>query len=49
MPAQVRPNTKAMKIAYKILETPKELKQTNSPKPDKFRLREWDKDSATKR
>ena len=49
MPAQVRPNKLGMKIAYQVLETPKELQQTNNPKPDKFRLREWEKDSNTKR
>lgn len=49
MPAQVRPLKKAMKIAYDVLQTPKELQQTNNPRPDKFRLREWDKDSNTKR
>jgi hypothetical protein len=48
MPAQVRPLKEAMKIAYKVLQTPKELQQTNKPKPDKFRLREWDKDSNVK-
>lgn len=49
MPAQVRPDKKAMKIAYKILETPKGLQQSTTSKVDKDRLREWELDSNPKR
>jgi len=46
MPGQIRPNKVAMKIAYKILNTPKELQQKNEPKPSAFRTKEWFKDSC---
>lgn len=45
MVGQIRPNKKAMKIAYKVLETPKELQQSNDKGPSKFNLKEWEKDS----
>lgn len=46
MPGQVRPNKEAMKIAYKILKTPKDLQQVNDKKPSDKRLREWFRDSV---
>jgi len=45
MSGQIRPNKKAMKIAYKILETPKNQQQSCDKGPSKFNLKEWEKDS----
>lgn len=47
MPGSIRPNTKAMKIAYKILNTPKEKRQDNQQKPSPEKIREWFRDSST--
>lgn len=47
MPGSIRPNTKAMKIAYKILNTPKEKQQGNQQKPSPEKIREWFRDSST--
>jgi len=41
MPAQIRPNLKLAKIAYKILQTPKELQQKDIKRPTKREVREW--------
>jgi len=41
-----RPNKKCMKIAYKILNTPKEKRQDNQQKPSDAKLREWFRDSS---
>jgi hypothetical protein len=41
-----RPNKKAMKIAYKILNTPKEKQQLNQTVPSKAKIREWFRDSS---
>jgi len=46
MPAAPRPNRKAMKIAYNLLNTPKEMRQDTQPKPTEKQLREWWKDSS---
>lgn len=42
--ATIRPDTKAMKIAYKILKTPKELQQANHRSNENQKKR-WSKDS----
>ncbi len=47
MPGQIRPNTKAMKIAYRILKTPKDRQQDNQKKPSAEKIREWFRDSST--
>jgi hypothetical protein len=47
MPGAPRPNKAAMKIAYKLLNTPKDLRQVNKKQPDLKRLREWSRDSST--
>lgn len=41
----IRPNKKCMKIAYRLLKTPKELQQKNEPKPSKKKVYEWLRDS----
>ena len=41
----IRPNKKAMKIAYSLLKTPKELQQKNEYRPSNKRLAEWFRDS----
>jgi hypothetical protein len=43
--AAVRPNKKAKKIAYDILQTPKNLRQFTQPEPTKKQKKEWFKDS----
>lgn len=47
MPAAVRPNEKAAKIAYIILKTPKDLQTHNQPKPTAKKIQEWFRDSST--
>lgn len=47
MPGQIRPNRKAMKIAYQILKTPKDKQQDNQKKPTPEKIREWFRDSST--
>ena len=47
MPQAIRPNKDAMKIAYKILKTPKELQQKDDKYPSDRRIREWFRDSST--
>ena len=46
MASAPRPNEKAMKIAYKILKTPKELQQKNEEQPSEKKKEEWFKDSS---
>ncbi len=46
MPGQVRPNSKAMKIAYLILKTPKDKRQDNQKRPTREKIREWFRDSS---
>lgn len=43
----IRPNKKAMKIAYRLLKTPKELQQKTEPRPSNKRIYEWFRDSST--
>ena len=47
MAGMIRPNKKAMKIAYKILKTPKDRQQKSERHPGAKRLREWFRDSST--
>lgn len=47
MPQAPRPNKKCMKIAYKILNTPKDKQQNNQQIPSSKRVREWFRDSST--
>lgn len=47
MCGQIRPNSKAMKIAYRILKTLKERQQDNQKKPSPEKIREWFRDSST--
>jgi hypothetical protein len=42
-----RPNKKAMKLAYKILNTPKDKQQLNQTKPSEKMLKGWYRDSST--
>jgi len=46
MPGSIRSNKKAMKIAYAILQTPKEKQQRSQPKPSEKQVREWFRDSS---
>lgn len=46
MPGQIRPDEKMMRVAYKILKTPKKLQQSNDKEPDKKRLNAWRVDSS---
>lgn len=46
MPAQIRPIEKLAKLAYKILNVPKEQQQKNTGKPTEKRLRAWAVDSS---
>ena len=46
MPGTIRPNKKAMKIAYKILKTPKKQQQDNQERPSPRKIREWFRDSS---
>jgi hypothetical protein len=41
-----RPNKKCMKIAYKILNTPKDKRQDNQHMPSPAKIREWFRDSS---
>ncbi len=41
-----RPNKKCMKIAYKILNTPKDKRQDNQHAPSPAKIREWFRDSS---
>jgi hypothetical protein len=46
MPGAPRPNAKAMKIAYKILNTPKDKQQDNQKQPSPEKIKEWFRDSS---
>lgn len=46
MPQALRPNRKAMQIAYKILKVPKDQQQQNQKKPSPEKIREWFRDSS---
>lgn len=41
MPAQLRPDMKLAKVAYKLLKTPKDQEQKNTPNPTEKQRREW--------
>lgn len=41
MPGQMRPNKKAAKIVYEVLETPRVLQQHADKKVDERRLKLW--------
>ena len=45
MPGAIRPNKKAMKIAYNILKTPKDMQQKNDSNPSDKRKLRWCKES----
>ena len=47
MPGQVRTNSKATKIAYKILKIPKDKQQRTERHPPQKLIREWFRDSST--
>lgn len=47
MPGTIRPNKKCMKIAYNILNVPKDKQQKNQQKPSDKQIREWFIDSST--
>ena len=50
MPGCIRPNKTAMKIAYKILKTPKDLRQRNEKDKETERRKfEWFKDTSWSR
>ena len=46
MPGAPRPNKQMMKLAYKILNTPKDKRQDNQPKPSDEKIKMWFKDSS---
>ena len=41
-----RPNEKLAKLAYKILNTPKDLRQDNEKKPSRKRIQGWFRDTV---
>lgn len=43
--ASFRPHKNLMKIAYKVLRTPKSLQQNTENKPSAKMIKEWYKDS----
>jgi hypothetical protein len=43
--ATIRPDKKSMKIAYKVLKTPKDLQQDNEPHISEKRQQEWYRDT----
>ncbi len=47
MPGAPRPNKKMMKIAYKILNTPKDKQQDNQRVVSDKKVKEWFRDSST--
>lgn len=47
MPGMIRPNKKMAKIAYKILKTPKDLRQNAQKRPSDKMVRAWFRDSST--
>lgn len=46
MPGSPRPNKQCMKIAYKILNTPKDKQQNNQVVPSPKKVKEWFRDSS---
>jgi hypothetical protein len=49
MPGQIRPNKKAMKIAYDVLKTSEDQQQGKVKKPSKITLEEWSKETQRTR
>lgn len=47
MPGAIRPNEKCAKLAYKILNTPKDKQQDNQKKPSPEKIKEWFRDSSS--
>jgi len=45
MPSGIRPNSKALKIVNRILNTPKDQRQKEDKKPSDKRVNEWWVDS----
>lgn len=41
MPQCIRPNPKLFKLAYKLLQTDKDLQQKNTYTPSERQLRDW--------
>lgn len=46
MAGQLRPDKKLMKLAYKLLKTPKDRQQENK-KPTERQMREWSVNNST--
>ena len=46
MPGMIRPSKKLMRIAYKILKTPKDQQQKNEKRAPLEKVREWFRDSS---
>ena len=47
MPGAIRPNKKAMKIAYTLLNTPKDQRQRNQSKAPEKMVQAWFRNSIT--
>jgi hypothetical protein len=47
MPGQIRPNNKAAKIVYTIMQTPKNQQQRTQKKPSEKLLKQWRRDSTS--
>ena len=47
MPGTVRPNKKISKIAYALLNTPKDLRQKDEKNPGDKRVKQWFRDCTT--
>jgi hypothetical protein len=47
MAAWLRPSEKLAKVAYKILKTPKELRQRNDKEPSDKRIEAWKINTST--
>jgi hypothetical protein len=47
MPGSPRPNKKCMKIAFQILNTPKDKQQDNQPTPPAGKVKQWFRDSSS--
>lgn len=49
MPVQLRPDMKLAKLAYKILDTPKDLQQKNQKTPTAKQAAAWRASTSTAR
>lgn len=47
MPGAPRPNKRCMKLAFKLLNTPKDKQQDNQKEPSEKKVKEWFRDSST--